>query len=99
MDLVKEFVDYSSHEFFDALCNEFHPITDGNSRDSEILANAVIWDYQRDLENPTLVTVDDKHFYKPKNEIFEIIKRCTGQGEISLDIQCAWDMAPPPYTL
>jgi hypothetical protein len=79
------------HPSFDALFTEFFPIVGKDYFDATILANAFLWEYENgELARPTVVTTDDAHFYKPKEDFFRIASKHLNRNH-ALDIQCVWD--------
>jgi len=95
-EIIKEFVDFESHKFFQCLYNQFYPLVKKKSNDhydASILANAFLWEYEaHSLNKPILVTVDNKHFYNPRKQLYNIAMNCTNQNKIKMKIRCVWDV-------
>jgi predicted nucleic acid-binding protein len=91
--LMKVLVKYEEENYpdFVYLVEDIERITNYNRNDAIIVANALVWSYERDLDNPTLVTTDFEHLVKKSDKIIEQAE-LRFSGAIPLKIKAVWDI-------
>lgn len=90
--LMKDLVKYEEENYsnFTYLVEDIGRITDYNLNDAIIVANALVWSYELDLDNPTLITTDFKHLVRNAEKIIE--KAEIRLNMVPLEIKPIWNI-------
>jgi len=71
--LMKEMLKYEEEGYPNVvyIVEDIERKTGYNRQDAIIVANSLVWSYEKDLDNPTLVTTDFKHLVRNAEKIIE----------------------------
>lgn len=92
--LMNDLLKYEEENYpnFIYLVRDIERLTEYNQNDAIIAANALVWSYEQELNNPTLVTTDFKHLVKKSDKILEQAELRLSERPISLEIKAVWDI-------
>jgi len=80
------------HKHFDKIANAIVSVVGYNTHDACIVANALIWSYEKAQNNPTLVTADYKDIVGKRDEIIKQAELRIFDRYIPLRITGVWDI-------